>query len=72
MAKIGRAQRLQEWRQASPAELNDKIRQLQSEFFHLRLAAKQAKLEKPHQVKVIRHDIARLLTVLNEKAAHPR
>jgi len=45
-------------------ELDDKLRQLQEELFKLKFQAKIAKLDKPHKIKLIRRDIARLKTFL--------
>lgn len=56
-----------ELRQAAPVELKEKVKQLKAELFQLRVAAKQAKLDKPHLLRTRRHEIARILTILQEK-----
>jgi large subunit ribosomal protein L29 len=46
-------------------EIVEKVKALKKEHFELRVAAKTGKLEKHHRLKVLRRDIARLLTVYN-------
>lgn len=40
---------------------------LRKELYELRIQAHSNRIEKPHRIKEIRRDIARLLTVLKEK-----
>ncbi|MCP4648940.1 MAG: 50S ribosomal protein L29 [PVC group bacterium] len=45
-------------------ELEDKLRQLEEELFNLKFQAKTSKLDKPHKIKLVRRDIARIKTFL--------
>jgi large subunit ribosomal protein L29 len=56
-----------EIRELSPAEIDKKIRELRDELLRLRLKKNTGQVEKPHMFRVLRKDIARLLTILNEK-----
>ena len=51
-----------EFKDYTKPELEDKLRQLEEELFSLRFQAKTAKLDKPHRIRVLRKDIARLKT----------
>ena len=42
--------------------------QLREESFHLRIQQQSGQLEKPSQIRVIRREVARIETVLNQKA----
>ena len=53
----------------SAAELNDKVVELKKELFNLRFQHAVNQLENPHQIAEVKHDIARVMTVLNEKNA---
>jgi large subunit ribosomal protein L29 len=57
-----------ELRDKSVAELNEELLALLREQFNLRMQEATGQLAKPHLVKDVRHNIARLKTVLNEKA----
>jgi len=50
------------------AEMNDLLR----EQFNLRMQKGTGQLARPDQVKKVRHDIARIKTVLNEKGKDAR
>ncbi|MDP3068847.1 MAG: 50S ribosomal protein L29 [Opitutaceae bacterium] len=56
-----------EIRELSPAEINTKVKEKRDELLQLRLRKQTGQVEKPHQFRVLRKDIARLLTILNEK-----
>ncbi len=47
-------------------ELDDKLRQFEEELFNLRFKAKTSKLDKPHKIKIVRRDIARIKTFLRQ------
>jgi large subunit ribosomal protein L29 len=49
------------------SELEKKLLQLRAELFNLRSKASGPKVEKPHKFSQIRHDIARILTILRER-----
>lgn len=54
-------------RQKSVEELNKELEALQRQQFTQRMAKATGQLGKSHQVGVVRKDIARIKTVLNEK-----
>ncbi|MBL9200382.1 MAG: 50S ribosomal protein L29 [Opitutaceae bacterium] len=56
-----------EIRELSPAEINTKIKEKRDELLQLRLRKNTGQVEKPHMFRALRKDIARLLTILNEK-----
>ena len=58
-----------ELRQMSVEELNAKLAELKEELFNLRFQLEVQQLENPHKNKDVKHDIARVMTVLREKNA---
>lgn len=56
-------------RQAGTAEIRTKIRQLREQLFKLRWQAVNGQAENPRKIREVRRDVARHLTVLNERAA---
>ena len=50
-------------------ELNDKLNDLKQEFFNLRFQHAINQLDNPHRIVDVKRDIARVLTVLQEKAS---
>ena len=50
-------------------ELNAKLAELKEELFNLRFQLEVQQLENPHKIKDVKHDIARVMTVLREKNA---
>ncbi len=56
-----------EIRNSGTDELKAKHAALMQQLFNLKQHAKMGKLEKPDQIRQIRKDIARILTVLREK-----
>ena len=48
--------------------MDQQYRELNEELFHLRFQAGSGQLEKPHRIRQIRHDLARLLTIKKEKS----
>jgi len=58
----------QDLRQKSVEELNAELLGLLREQFNLRIQASTGQLSQTHTVKQVRRDIARVKTVLNEKA----
>ena len=58
-----------ELRQMSVEELNAKLAELKEELFNLRFQLEVQQLENPHKIKDVKHDIARVMTVLREKNA---
>ena len=58
-----------ELRNMTSAELEIKLQELKRELFNLRFQNAINQLENPHQISEVKHDIARVMTVLNEKNA---
>jgi len=58
-----------EIRELSTEEMTKKIDQCEEELFNLRFQAKIGQLGNPLQLRFIRRDIARINTILKEKAA---
>ena len=58
-----------ELREMSVAELNAKLGELKEELFNLRFQLAINQLDKPHKITEVKHDIARVMTVLREKNA---
>lgn len=50
-------------------ELNAKLVELKKELFNLRFQHAVNQLENPHKLTEVKHDIARVMTVLNQKRA---
>lgn len=48
-------------------ELKEKESTLHKELYELKMHANSGRIEKPHRIKEVRRDIARLLSVLKEK-----
>ena len=57
-----------EVRELSYVELKDKLNDLKAELFNLRFQHAINELEKPGRIDIDKKDIARVLTVLAEKA----
>lgn len=57
-----------EIRELSPEELNKKLREAREELVNLRVRKQVGQVENPSQLRSIRRDIARLETVLKQKA----
>jgi large subunit ribosomal protein L29 len=58
-----------EMRDKSPEQLREQLLALKKEQFNLRFQAATGQLENPARIRVVRRDVARVKTVLNEKAA---
>ena len=58
-----------EIRNLSAEELEKKLKELKEELFNLRFKLAINQLDKPHQITEVKHDIARVMTVLREKNA---
>ncbi len=58
-----------ELRAMSEADLSAKLADLKKELFNLRFQHAINQLDNPHQIAEVKHDIARVMTVLNEKNA---
>ena len=56
-----------EIRKMPTEDINKKIVEIKAELWNLRFSGATGTLEKPHRIKELRHDVARLKTVLNER-----
>ncbi len=61
--------KITEIKEMSEAELQKKFRELGEELLQLQVRKQTGQLEKPHLLKSIRRDRARILTVLNQSKA---
>lgn len=59
---------LDEIRELTPPEIAARKKELRQEIFHLRLQQQAGQLEKPHLLRTLRREIARLETVLTVKS----
>ena len=53
----------------STEELQTKKRDMRQESLHLRLQQKSGQLEQPSRLRLLRRDVARIETILTERAA---
>jgi large subunit ribosomal protein L29 len=58
-----------EIRELSPVEIDTKLRDIRDQLLNLRLRKHTGQVEKTHELRTLRKDIARLETILNEKKA---
>ncbi len=58
-----------EIRELSPEEIKTKVREIRDQLLQLRLRKQTGQVEKTHELRTLRKDIARLETILNEKKA---
>ena len=58
-----------EIRELSPAEIETKLRETREQLLQLRLRKQTGQVEKTHEIRILRKDIARFETVLNQKKA---
>ncbi|MEN2983928.1 MAG: 50S ribosomal protein L29 [Dictyoglomaceae bacterium] len=56
-----------ELREKTNDELKEELKKLRHELFNLRFQFKTGGLTNPHRIKLVRKDIARILTVLRER-----
>ena len=59
--------KVKEIRELSTKEINEKIVSAIEELFNLRFQQATGSLEKPSRIKDLRHEVARLKTVLRER-----
>ena len=59
--------KVKELRELSVEQLEKKLAELKSELFNLRFQLAINQLENPNRIPEVRHDIARVLTLLREK-----
>jgi large subunit ribosomal protein L29 len=58
-----------ELRDMTTEQLNTKLGELKEELFNLRFQLAVNQLDNPHKITAVKHDIARVMTVLREKNA---
>jgi large subunit ribosomal protein L29 len=58
-----------ELRGQTPDQLRDKLVALKKEAFNLRFQQATGQLENTARMRAVRRDVARIMTVLNQKAA---
>ncbi|HOE00359.1 MAG TPA: 50S ribosomal protein L29 [Kiritimatiellia bacterium] len=56
-------------RDLSPEERLAKLAEMEKELFNLRIQQTAGQLEKPDRVRLVRRDIARIKTVINQAQA---
>lgn len=54
-------------RELAPAEIETKLREAREQLLQLRLRKQTGQVEKTHELRVLRKDIARLETILTQK-----
>ena len=59
--------KLADIKELTAKELLSRKRELREEFFNLRIQQQGGQLEKPHMLRTIRRNIAKIETVLTEK-----
>jgi len=59
--------RAEELRDFTVVELEQKLREFKEELFNLRFQHATAQLNNPMQIREVRHDIARVKTILRER-----
>ena len=59
--------KVNEIRNLTTEEINKKIKEAKEELFNLRFQQATGNLEKPSRIRDLRHDVARLNTVLRER-----
>jgi large subunit ribosomal protein L29 len=58
-----------ELREKSAQELEDLLLELRKEQFNLRMQRGTGQLSRPHQMKQVKKDIARIHTIMNQASA---
>jgi len=62
---------MSEVKELSDLEINKKIRELGAELLQLQVRKQTGQVEKPHMIKLLKRDRARLLTQLREMSDTP-
>jgi large subunit ribosomal protein L29 len=60
-----------EFREMTDRELQDRLRQSRDELFRLRFQHATKQLGNPMRLREVRHDVARILTILTERGQAP-
>ena len=59
--------KMTEIRKLTTKELNKKLEENKKELFNLKFSLATGNLEKPHRIKELRHEVAKIKTVLRER-----
>ena len=59
--------KIEDLRKLTTEELQEKIKESKEELFNLRFQQATGNLEKPSRIRELRHQVARLKTVLRER-----
>lgn len=59
--------KMSEIRKLTTQELNKKLEENKKELFNLKFSAATGNLEKPHRIKELRHEVAKIKTVIRER-----
>ena len=59
--------KIAELRELGSEELAQKLRSFKQQLLELRMQAASGKLDKPHQMKLLRRDVALVLTLLSQR-----
>ena len=54
-------------RKLTTEELNKRMEETKKELFNLKFASATGNLEKPHRIKELRHEVAKIKTVIRER-----
>ena len=54
-------------RKLTTEDLNKRLEENKKELFNLKFASATGSLEKPHRIKELRHDVAKIKTVIRER-----
>jgi large subunit ribosomal protein L29 len=65
---VRRLVKAKEVRELSDQELQEKLKQLKAELFNLRFQHATMQLENPMRIRQVKRDIARVHTILTERA----
>ena len=59
--------KMTEIRKLTTEELNKKLEENKKELFNLKFSLSTGNLEKPHRIKELRHEVAKIKTVIRER-----
>ena len=59
--------KMTEIRKLTTEDLNKRLEENKKELFNLKFASATGSLEKPHRIKELRHEVAKIKTVIRER-----
>ena len=59
--------KIAEIRKLTTEDINKKLEENKKGLFNLKFAASTGNLEKPHKIKELRHEVAKIKTVIRER-----